>query len=309
MVEGLTGKALVLGGTGFIGSHLVAALVRAGLTVFSVSRRLPNVKDRQIGVVYNSFDLVNSDSISDVIDDDFNYVINLSGPIGHASFFAGGSDIFDNHTRSLRNVVSSINRSALIRFVQIGSSDEYGFDAPAPVSERAVCKPSSPYSLAKFANSNLLEMLAAHDNFPAVILRPFLVYGPGQDTQRFLPFVITSCLQNASFELSHCSQIRDFCFVEDIVDAIILTLGNESVNGEIINVGSGLPQNLKEIVETVTNKIGAGCPVYGGFEKPHQERKVLYADTVKARQLLGWRPKVSFNFGLEKTIDWYRGQQ
>ena len=122
------------------------------------------------------------------------------------------------------------------RFVQIGSSDEYGNNI-SPQSEDMREDPITPYSYAKTALTHFLQMLHKTENFPCVILRLFLVYGPRQKLDRFIPQVITGCLKNNEFDTSHGNQLRDFCYVDDIVQAILKSFENEEVNGKILNVG------------------------------------------------------------------------
>ena len=92
-------------------------------------------------------------------------------------------------------------------------------------------------------------MLNKTEKFPCSTLRIFLTYGPGQDKKRFLPQIISGCLANKSFATSRGEQLRDFCYIDDVVDAIFLCLENESSYGEIYNVGSGKPIQIKTMIE------------------------------------------------------------
>ena len=153
-------------------------------------------------------------------------------------------------------------RNKLKRFVQIGSSDEYG-NAPAPQNEKMREQPISPYSLAKVASTHFLQMLYRSENFPAVTLRLFLTYGPGQDVKRFLPQIIQGCLNNADFPTSAGEQIRDFCFVEDAVRAVTQALTVPEAIGEVFNVASGEQVKIRTMIEIVCALTGSGKPLYG----------------------------------------------
>ena len=131
--------------------------------------------------------------------------------------------MIDAHFRGLQNILEVLPRSRLKRFVQIGSSDEYG-DAAAPQHEKLREAPISPYSLAKVACTHFLQMLHRTENFPGVTLRLFLTYGPGQDSKRFLPQIIRGCLDDRAFPASEGEQIRDFCNVHDTVLADLESL-------------------------------------------------------------------------------------
>ena len=113
--------------------------------------------------------------------------------------------------------------------MNIGSSDEYGSNR-APQNEMQRESPISPYSFGKTASSHFLEMLNRIDNFPSCSLRLFLVYGPGQNDHRFIPQIIEGCLSDNIFNTSKGEQIRDFCFVEDIVEGREAIISLETAN-------------------------------------------------------------------------------
>ena len=188
--------------------------------------------------------------------------------------------------------------------VDIGSSDEYG-NAPAPQHENLREKPISPYSLAKVASSHFLQMLYRTENFPAVTLRLFLTYGPGQDTGRFLPQIIRGCLSDITFPTSAGEQFRDFCYVDDTVCAILQALDSSEGEGEVFNVASGIPISIREIIEKVRNITGSGKPIYGKVPYRPGENMELYASISKAKNILQWEPKVSLKDGLTKTINYF----
>ena len=167
-------------------------------------------------------------------------------------------------------------------------------------------EPISPYSLGKLACTNLLRMLYVSEKLPVVILRLFLVYGEGQGFNRFLPQIIEGCLKNEAFPTSEGNQIRDFCYVSDIVDGIIATMKSEQVNGHILNLASGEPIKIKNVIGKVLDIVGSGNPRFGEIKYRSEENLSLYADISKAQQLISWKPKIDFDIGLKKTIDYYK---
>ncbi len=180
-------RLLIVGGTGFIGSHLAARAVKGGFNTVSLSLNPPSKERRVDGVNYIAADVSNYLELKDKLQKEtFNYVVNLSGYIDHSSFLDGGSQTIDAHFGGVQNLVNVIDWGKLKRFVQVGSSDEYGSN-PAPQNEDMSSNPISPYSFSKSASIQLLKMLHRTESFPATMLRLFLVYGPGQDNQRFLP--------------------------------------------------------------------------------------------------------------------------
>jgi nucleoside-diphosphate-sugar epimerase len=134
-------------------------------------------------------------------------------------------------------------------------------------------------------------------------LRLFLTYGPGQDDKRFLPQIIQGCLKGQSFATSAGEQLRDFCYVEDTVEAIILALQSDDVDGEVLNVASGQAISIREMISRVQAIVQSGEPRFGEIPYRPGENMALYADVKKIQQLLHWSPQTDIDAGLIKTID------
>ncbi len=302
-----TPHLLVFGGTGFIGHHLLIAAQQKGWKMTSVSLNQPSRKRLVDNVRYLHFDLSDRSLVEKYLDEDFDYVVNLGGYINHQLFREGGSSIIDMHFTALQNMLEFLPRRNLKRFVQIGSSDEYGNDS-APQHEELREQPISPYSLAKVASTHFLQMLYLTEKFPAVILRLFLTYGPGQDSDRFLPQIIRGCLDDIPFSTSAGKQIRDFCYVEDTVGAILQALVLKGVSGEVLNIASGIPVSIREMVKKICTLTGSGKPQFGEISYRPYENMVLYADVEKAKKYLHWKPTTNLEKGLRKTIYWFANE-
>jgi nucleoside-diphosphate-sugar epimerase len=295
---------LVIGGTGFIGHHLLKAALIDGFQITSVSLNKPNAARFIDGVRYLHFDITDKSQIEKYIDEKYEYVVNLGGYINHLLFKDGGRHVIEAHFNAIQNLLEIIPNGDLKRFVQIGSSDEYG-DAKTPQYEELREKPISPYSLAKVASTHLLQMLHQTENLPSVILRLFLTYGPGQNSDRFLPQIIRGCLDDTEFPTSSAEQLRDFCFVEDTVQAILHALVVPEAVGEVINVSSGEPVSIRTMIDKVCNYTGTGKPQYAKIPYRAGENMALYANVEKAEKLLRWKAVTSLDEGLQKTIDWF----
>ena len=295
---------LVIGGTGFIGHHLLNYVQQMSWEVTSVSLNPPTEERFVDGVRYLHFDMLDQTLVKKHLDEDFDFVVNLGGYINHKLFYNGGRGLIDQHFLALQNLIEVIPFSNLKRFVQIGSSDEYG-NAPAPQHEELREQPISPYSLAKAASTHFLQMLHLTENFPAVILRLFLNYGPGQDSGRFLPQTISGCLADRTFPTSAGLQLRDFCYVGDTVSAIMQTLVVPEAVGNIFNIASGEPVSIREMTEKIRTLTGYGKPQYGEVPYRIGENMSLYANISKAKRILKWESSTSLDIGLKKTIDWF----
>jgi nucleoside-diphosphate-sugar epimerase len=308
MIESLPKEKqlLVVGGTGFIGRWVVLSAIRRGYQVYVLARNPPELSKKIDNVNYLTADIAqHKDVLMAIGSKRITHVINLGGAIDHAQFRQGGRDVIDSHFNGTLNLVQSLNWNYLKCFVQIGSSDEYG-GSSAPQHEDQHCKSISSYSFAKFASSNFFQMLHKTEGFPVVILRLFLVYGPGQDSNRFLPQIISSCIDNKVFPVSMGEQLRDFCYVEDIVDGIFLALENNKVFGKIYNLGSGIPISIQSMVKNVVDLVGSGEPNFGAIPYRAGENMKLYGDITNAKCSLNWIPKIGIEDGLSRTINFYR---
>lgn len=303
-------KVLIPGGYGFIGAHLTRACLLRGdeITVLSLARPRPCIDFDVSRVRHVRIDLRDGDSVKRLLRSERpDLVFNLSGYIDHAPYFKGGRQVLDQHFLALQNLLDSIDRSALRLFVQVGSSDEYGA-APSPQREEARECPIAPYSLGKLAAARLIDLLARTESFPGVAVRLFLVYGPGQDSKRFIPQVIQGCLSGQPFPVSEGRQERDFTFVEDIVAGLLALEKSPKTIGHILNLASGVPVAIRDVVQTIVQACGQGQPLYGAVPYRPGENMSLVADVARRNELSDWKPRVSLKEGLQKTLEWVRAQ-
>ena len=142
--------------------------------------------------------------------------------------------------------------------------------------------------------------------FPIVILRLFLVYGPNQATNRILPQIITNSLNNKKFPTTLGNQYCDFCFVDDVVNAIFKALNTRRAVGKIFNIGTGKPIQIKKVIKKTVNLIGSGKPLFGKIKYKKNTNMKLYPDISKAKKVLKWSSKLNFLEGLNLTINSYR---
>ena len=118
--------------------------------------------------------------------------------------------------------------------------------------------------------------------------------------------MINGCLKKKSFPVSKGNQLRDFCYIEDIINAIILSLIKRKALGEVFNVGSGKPVSVKFIINKISNIIKHGKPQFNKIPFRKNENLKLYPSINKISRILGWRPKTNLNQGLVKTINYYK---
>jgi len=296
-------KLLIVGGTGFIGNNVAKGAIRRGFQVSIISKNNCPLSKQLKGVEYIAVDITNKNNLLlELKDKTFNYVFNFGGYVDHSDYSNGGSEVFKVHFNGTMNLVDCINKANLQCFIQIGTSDEYGNNI-APQNESQRERPISPYSCAKVASTHFLQMLHRTENFPAVILRPFLVYGPGQEDSRFIPQIIKGCINNQKFPTSKGEQLRDFCFIDDFVQSVFYALNNGKAHGEVINIASGKPVSISEMINKIVSMINSGEPQFGKIDYRNGENMMLYANVSKSKKILHWNSVVGLDQGLKLTIN------
>jgi UDP-glucose 4-epimerase len=299
-------RIFITGGSGFIGSHLIQQLQGEGAIISLISReKIPDNKGikRYIGDI-RDFSFVES-SIRDFEPE---LIFHLAAYKERSEEIpAFRSSIETNLIGSLNIFSAAASLGSLKSIVTLGTAEEYGHDTP-PFNEKAREDPVTPYSFSKVCVSHMGELFFHLYNLPVTIIRPTLAYGPGQGTDMFLPALVNSLLENKPFAMTSGEQTRDFVYVADLVDALIIASQNPGAQGQIFNIGSGVPVRLAEIArktEILTGKQG----LVNLGAKSYRKNEVMeyYADVRNAEQILGWKSKISLDDGLARTIGYYRG--
>jgi len=297
---------LIVGGTGFIGYHLAKKVLTKGWNVTSISSKPPKKIRYLSGVNYQFCDITNKKILKKKINKPFKYVVNLGGYVDHSN----KKKTFKSHYYGCKNLAEIFLKKKLLSFVQMGSSIEYG-NIRSPQKESSKVDPKfikSIYGKAKLLSSTYLLNLFKRKKFPCTILRLYLAYGPRQDINRFLPIIINGCIKNKKFPCSAGNQLRDFVFVEDVVEAIIKSLTNKKARGQILNIGSGKPKKIINIIKNVKKISKGGQPQFGEIKLRKDEILKLYPSIKKTKKIINWRPKILFNKGLKLTIKFYHEQ-
>jgi len=294
---------LIVGGTGFIGYHLAKRSLKKGWQVTSISSNPPKKIRYLPKVNYIRCDITNKKLLRKSIRKPFDYVVNLGGYIDHSN----KKKTLKSHYEGCKNLAEIFLKKMPLSFIQIGSSLEYGI-SNSPQKENIKCNLrsiKSIYGRAKLLSSVHVMNLFKKENFPSTVLRLYLAYGPRQDVNRFIPIIIKGCIENKKFPCSNGEQLRDFVHVDDAVEAIIKSLTNKNARGQIINIGSGKPERIKNVIEKIKKISRGGYPQYGMFKLRKFEISKLYPSVKKAKSKINWSPKISFEKGLKSTIRFY----
>ena len=300
-------KILIIGGTGFIGFHLAKRLVKKKFDITSFSTKLPKKSRRVKNVKYVICDISKKKILKKTLKKNINYdyVVNLGGYVNHSNKIK----TFNTHYVGCKNLIDVFSTKKIKRFLQLGSSVEYG-EVKSPHYEASIIKEKnlkSTYGKAKLKATKLLIESNRKYNFPSVILRLYLAYGPNQDVNRFLPIIITESLKKKSFNCSSGRQLRDFIYIDDLIDLIEKFLNQKKhYNGQIFNIGTGKPKKIKNIINLIIKKLKGGEPKFGAIKLREDEVINFYPNINKVKKFTKWQPKTSFTKGLTKTINYYK---
>ena len=293
-------KILIVGGTGFIGFHLAKKSLKKGWQVTSISSRHPKKIRFLKKVKYIRSDITNKKLLKKNTKDTYDYVVNLGGYVDHSN----KKKTFKSHYEGCQNLAQIFLKKKISSFIQIGSSLEYGA-SKSPQKENVKCNLKSVrsvYGKAKLLSSKYVINLFKKKNFPSTVIRFYLVYGPKQDINRFIPTIINGCLKNKKFPTSDGSQLRDFLYIDDAIRAIIMCLENKKSRGQILNIGTGKPKLIKKVIQMVKKVSKGGQPQYGMFKLRKFDIPKLYPNINKVKNKIKWSPKVSFEKGIKITV-------
>lgn len=309
MIETTSGyrgkRILVTGATGFVGGHLLRLLDGAGAQVAALTRGgapLPAVARVFTG------ELAEREFVAAALREWAPQVVfHLAGARErNLSREAFDKTIEANLVGTLNLLYGAIGLPGLERVVVLGTGEEYGRNR-APFGEDLREEPISAYSFSKQCATQLSQLMHRSFGLPVAVLRPAVAYGPGQHSDMFLPALIETLLRGAPFEMTAGEQTRDFVYVDDLVEALLLAGASAGIDGEIVNVGGGQAVRIAELVERVEAQLGcAGLARRGALPYRNGEAMEYELDVSKARALLGWAPRTSLDEGLRRTVAWYR---
>ncbi len=314
-------KVLVTGGAGFVASHLIETLLNRGHSVIALDNFDPfysrELKEKNIKLLcsntkgnfkFYELNICNKEQLKQ-IKEPFEVVVHIAAKAGVRPSISKPNEYINTNIKGTQNVLEFMMERDCKKLVFASSSSIYGNNKKVPFSEKDnVSQPISPYAFTKRANE--LQLFTTHSlyKFNVLCLRFFTVYGPRQRPDLAIRKFINLISQDKKIEMyGDGNSGRDYTYVSDIVDGIISSISyvlNQKNVYEIINLGNHSPIRLKDMIDTIYKEMGA---VKNVTQLPMQAGDVdlTYADINKARKLLGYEPKVSFEEGIKKTIAWF----
>lgn len=311
-------KVIITGGLGFIGSALAHKLVDLGADVLLVDSLIPeyggnlfNISDIEDRVRVNISDARDEHSLRYLIQGQ-DYLFNLAGQTSHMDSMQDPYTDLEINTRAQLSILETCRKyNSDIQIVFASTRQIYGKPDQLPVDENHLLRPVDVNGINKMAGEWYHILYNNVYGIRACALRLTNTIGPRMRVkdarQTFLGIWIKLLIEGQPFEVWNGSQIRDFTYVDDVVDAFLLAAASEDVNGEVFNLGGDVTVTLKELADMLVELHGG---TYQTREFPADRKSIdigdYYADFTKIQTQLGWAPKTALKDGLAKTIAFYQ---
>lgn len=303
-------KVLITGGAGFIGSHLARNLLEKGheVTVLDViqreaATRLEPIMD-QIDYLWGSvFDIHNLKG--------FDVICHLAAMADVPYAMNNPVDTIHQNVMGSLNMLEALRRSPGVqRFILTSSEAAYGSALPEelPVKETQPFRPKNPYDVSKASSDLMTQAYFKSYGCPTVVVRSSANFGPQMRLKQALSIFLMQALKDEPITLEGGDQTRDFVYVQNFVDGItkVIEYDGDDINGEAFNLGTGRELSLKEVAQKCIEATGSQSEIRILPYRAGEKNVRVQFDISKAREKLGYNPEVSFEDGLDKTVEWMR---
>ncbi len=308
---------MVTGGAGFIGSHLIDALIREepekiiALCNFSLGKE-ENLREAlstfpKLKIIKAS--LADFDECKKIFEENnVDVVFNLAVVTLLASLEKPAWSVKENI--DMITTVCELQRLGKFqRLIHFSSSEAYGTARQVPMSENHPLVPETPYAAAKAAADHIVGSYARTFKIDSTVVRPFNNYGPRQHAGKYaaiIPLTIGRIMRGEPITINgDGEQTRDFIFVRDTTDAAIQIAKSKSAAGKTVNVASGRETTMNRVVELIAQEFGYKEKIEHREARMGDVRR-HFADISLVKELIGWQPKVNFEDGIKTTVDWYK---
>lgn len=312
-------RVLITGGIGFIGSNLARCLVKQGAKVTVVDSLIPeyggnlfNIADIKEQIDVNISDVRDAHSFRYLVQGQ-DYLFNLAGQTSHMDSMTDPyTDLQINSLAQLSILETCRHYNPDIRIVFASTRQIYGKPDYLPVDEKHLLRPVDVNGINKMAGEWYHILYNNVYDIPASALRLTNTYGPGMRVkdarQTFLGIWIRLLVEGKPFEVWGGEQLRDFNFVDDVVEALLMAATDDEARGKIFNLGANPPVSLKETAELLIKAAGEG--EYNIRQFPAERKRIdigdYYSDYSFIKETLGWEPQVDLCEGFKRSVEFYR---
>jgi NAD dependent epimerase/dehydratase len=307
-------NVVVTGAGGFIGSHLVERLLALGANVTAFvrynSRNHPGFLDllaprtKHIRIVPG--DIRDPGAVRTALEG-ADTVFHLAALTGIPYSYVHPIEVFEVNAHGTLNVLVGARDGGLERVVITSTSEVYGGAMYVPIDEKHPKQPQSPYSASKIASDAIALSFHAAFQLPVTVVRPFNTYGPRQSDRAIIPTIISQALTQSEITVGNTTPTRDFTYVTDTVEGFLQLAASDAAVGQEVNLGTGSEVSIGDLVQRINTVIGRDLPVRKKKERVRPETSEvnrLLSNNSKARDLVGWTPRVTLDEGIRLTAKW-----
>lgn len=304
-------KVLITGGAGFVGANFVHKFLALGHEVFVVERRGANLwrlEKVKSNIKIYFLDIADSVQIERCVQEiKPEIVLHFATYGAYQRFQQDVKTTIDTNLTGTIHLLNACLKANVACVINTSSSSEYGIKE-MPMKEDDVLEPNNLYGITKSAATYYATIMAKKMNLPVVTTRLFSVYGPLEEKERLIPSIVLSCINNKDLALSKPTSVRDYIFIDDVVDAYCALINNiHKVMGEVFNIGTGNQSTIAEVVTLVQEITGSSVtPEYDKITVAQTEPVSWVANTSKMESALHWKPTHSLKEGLKKNVAWFK---
>lgn len=311
-------KVLVTGADGFIGSHLVEALLHRGCDVrafvfynsFNSWGWLDTLSpERQQKLDVFAGDIRDPNGVRQAMEG-CDVVFHLAALIAIPFSYHSPDSYIDTNIKGTLNILQAAKLLRTARVLVTSTSEVYGTAQYAPIDEKHPFQGQSPYSATKIGADRLAESFFRSFGTPVVIVRPFNTYGPRQSARAVIPTIITQLLSGEKeLKLGSLSPTRDFNFVTDTVNGFITLAESEQTIGEEVNIATGTEHTVGDVAKYLISEINPDAKLIVEDDRLRPEKSEVFrliGDARKIKTLTAWQPEFDLYAGLHETISWFR---
>jgi NAD dependent epimerase/dehydratase len=308
-------RILVTGADGFIGSHLTEMLVRQNAKVRALAQYNSFNSWGWLEDTYclNEIEVVSGDvrdpHYCKKITKDIDIVFHLAALIAIPYSYVAPDSYIDTNIKGTLNICQAALDTGCERVLQTSTSEVYGTAKYVPIDEKHPLQPQSPYSASKIGSDAIAQSYFNAFHLPVTIVRPFNTYGPRQSARAVIPTIISQIAYGMKvIKLGDTSPTRDFNYVEDTCRGFIALATTEKAIGEIVNIGSNFEISVGETLQIIKETMNSDVEFITDHERLRPEKSEvfrLWCDNTKINKLTGFKPEITIQEGLKRTIDWF----
>jgi NAD dependent epimerase/dehydratase len=309
-------RVLVTGADGFIGSHLVEHLLRAGAHVTALAQ-------------YNSFnfwgwleDVSTLKRIQvvtgDIRDSHFCFsltkevdvLFHLAALIPIPYSYRAPESYVETNIKGTLHLCQAARQSGVEKFVHLSTSEVYGTAQYVPIDEKHPLQAQTPYSASKIGADAIATSFYSSFQLPVIIARPFNTYGPRQSARAVIPVIISQIAAGAKkVKLGELTTTRDFTFIDDMCRGLLTVASLDGAGGEVFNIGSNREISMGDLFRLIAEIMGSDAQIDldpDRLRPTGSEVRRLRCNADKLRKVQGFQPEISLREGLKQTVNWFR---